>query len=538
MARARGSLHRWGTWGFLLTATVFAGCSGAPGSGSNQGGVLGAPGQATPAGGGSTGANSAGGAGAGASIAAGSTIFAANYGDAGSQNLWGFATDASGNFYLGGVEDHPLQAGQPIQSDVFVLKYSPAGDLLWTQSISTTETRMGLSAIAVQPTTGAVILAGPLAGTVTIGGTALSSGNDPVTGQPALNVWMAAIDPAGHFLWSRAYASNAEAIPDQVFTTANGDIELVGDARDNASVGGAPLCCSDPAIDVFGFAFVARYSPTGDPIWSNAIGGDFGRDHFAAAAGADSDGGMVIGGTIHGTMTYQGESFAGGGGVSPAGFLVEAGVVMRLDGQGRRSWINVYPGPIQIRLDASLDPAGNVILFGQFAGTLDLGNGVSLDAVDNGQPFSEAGLLAKLGPDGTAQWVQQFPVSGEVILAQAVATDAAGNIALTGEAFGGAAVGGAPLPSGLVMFVAGYAADGAFRYSRGFADLTNGGISNRQVGVVFDPSGALGFAGRFAGTVDFGTGPLTAPTPPPPPGTGSPPLSFPPPNLFLLKLAP
>jgi hypothetical protein len=514
-------LSWWGICVSFAAGTIaVGGCSGSSGSGGDHGPVLGGPGQNE---------NDTG-AGSGPTATPGSTLFAVTYGGEGVESMSGLASDAAGNLYVGGFEDRPVPA-------LFILKYSPDGVLLWKQPIPFDFTnQLSMAGIAIQPTTGAVIVAGSFTGTVAIEGTTMTSGtHTPEPGTlsfPAINVFLAAYDSAGYFLWSRGYPSTELVYPSQVFTAANGDIELVGVGDNNATVGGEPLCCR--AGEFNGpISYVARYSPTGDFIWSNVIGGDF----FSDGADADAAGGMVIGGAVHGTMTYQGESFSGGG-AQPDGSLVDVGAVLRIDGQGHKTWIKVYSGTGHARLGAGLDPTTNVVLFGNFGGTVDLGNGVSLTAAATDPTFLlQPALLAKLSPDGTAQWAQQFPASGpDEVFPDAVATDADGNIALAGETSGALGVGGpALLPAGTRgEFVSKYGPDGSFQWSRGFP-IEHGFASPSHRALSFVPQGELGFAGGFHNTVDFGTGPITVPGEHVEARGGAP---LPPDDLFLVKLAP
>lgn len=481
--------------------------------------------------------------GAGAVAPTGDLLFALSYGDEGQQSLGGTATDDKGNVYVVGNDQQTLtvfstptgrQIGpqQGKSTGLFVLKYSPTGQLLWRQPFPFTGDNFArLSAVALQPTTGAVILAASLRGSMTLDdGKTLTSSNNPDYPEPVPtdNLLLIAIDTAGYLVWSRLYPSPHNAAPDRVFVTATGEIEVVGRAVDGATVGGAPFCCGADT-------FLARYSPTGDPIWSTAISGNF----YYLGSGADADGGLVVGGGLIGTMTFDGQTFSGGGDVPGAGLLFIAGTVVRTDPQGHLRWIRVYEGPNQStsQLNPSLDPAGNVVLFGMFEGTLDLGNQLVLEHTGD-SVLQTAGLIAKLSPDGDALWAHQFPATGyDTVDGRAIAADAAGNIAFAGVVAGGLSLGGAaaPLPAGVPgAFVAKYDPDGNWLWDHGFATETSDDAS-RRFGVGFDAAGQVNVAAEFNNTVDFGAGPFT------PPGqatSGGSALPRVPDDIFLLKLAP
>ena len=180
--------------------TVAAGgCSGSSGSGGDHGPVLGGPGQTDP------------GAGSGPTATPGSTLFAVTYGNTDVETIGGFATDAAGNFYVGGRESAPPTPTGESALDLFILKYSPSGQLLWKQPIPfDVDNQLSLEGIVVQPTTGAVIVAGSFIGTVAIEGNTMTSGTRPLdpgatVATRAFNVFLAAYDSAGYFVWSRGF---------------------------------------------------------------------------------------------------------------------------------------------------------------------------------------------------------------------------------------------------------------------------------------------------------------------------------------------
>jgi hypothetical protein len=197
-----------------------------------------------------------------------------------------------------------------------------------------------------------------------------------------------------------------------VFVDGTGNIEVVGLATENASVGGPPLCCSPG-----GPVFAARFTPTGDPLWSVPITGPFGEN----GSDVDADGGLVIGGDVRGPFNFAGETFAVAGPV--------AGAVVRLDAQGHKRWINTYPSTGFSGVGATLDRSQNVILYGTFSGTLDLGQGHTLTASSSSHQDS---VIAKLSPDGATMWADQLV--GDIGFPSLVdaAVDAAGNIAFAG----------------------------------------------------------------------------------------------------------
>ena len=509
-----------------LVAGVVVGISGVGCGGSTDMSRQGA-GTGTTGTGGSSPTTGGQGGGTAPAAAPGSTLFAQQYGDDQQQTLNGLAVDAAGNTYVVGTE-----SPQGIQS-AFVLQYDATGELRWRQPFvpdgSSDYTQV--SAVAVQPTTGAVILAGYLAGTMTTEGTKLTSVIDPVFGRIP-NLWLTALDKAGYLVWTKVFSSPASVFPTQVFVTASGDIEVIGTTLDNATVGGGPLCCTGP--DLGESTFIARYSPTGDHLWSRGFGGRF----FLAGGDTDAAGGLVIGGSISGSATFDGQTFVSGGSTPDGGFVIN-GQVFRLDPDGHQVWSETLPASQQIFPGARLAPGGDVILFGTFRGDVDLGNGQQLSFAPP-LDFLQAAFLARLGPDGAAQWARALPTVGTAFVSTGnLAVDAAGNMVLTGMTENGgvslAGVAGQD-DTGSGDFFAKYAPDGSYLWSRAFPVQVGAGGPPLVAGPI-DPSGDVSGAGNFDNTVDFGTGPLTAPGVLTLPGRGAPAPHIPD-NVFVLRLAP
>jgi hypothetical protein len=509
----------------LATSAILGGGIAGCGGGSTEGKVDPIVGQNGTGGGAPTAGGAGGSAGSAAPAAApGTTIFAESYGDEGEQGLSGMAVDAAGNIYVAGneapVSTSPSGSPPPLTYEgtakgAFLLQYSPTGELMWRQPfVAGTDpsvfSTLQITGVAVQPTTGLEILAGNVGGTVTISGTTLTSSTDFRSGLSGTDLWLTAIDSAGYLVWTKLIPSHGAVFPDQVFVTSSGDIEVTGGMTEGASVGGTPLAGGNGAT---GPSFIARFSPTGDPLWSYGIMGSFRPIH----ADADADGGIVTGGIVNGDFAYRDTVVSTGA----AQYVVNGSAVLRLDPQGNKRWLNTYIASTGTSsIGAALDRSQNVVLFGQFNGPLDLGGGHAFTG-PGPSSSSNDGLLAKLTPDGTTQWAQQITGGVGNQFGASVATNAAGDIAFsnTGDGFqGGPTFGGVSiLPPGIGLFsafVVMLAPDGTLLWTRTFdtgAGASGGAPSPPITSAAFDPSGRLAVSGIFDTTVDFGTGPLTAP---------------------------
>jgi len=181
--------------------------------------------------------------------------------------------------------------------------------------------------------------------------------------------------------------------------------------------------------------------------------------------------------------------------------------VAKLDPDGDHLWSRAYGDDAiyQLGWGVAVDGGGNALVIGSFNGTVDFGGG----------PFTTNGIddvfVLKLGPDGDHVWSRQFGDDQGNQQGLAIASDAAGNVAITGFHDGPVDFGGGPLPfpgggdHGLELFVARLDPDGQHVWSRGFADGDHISLGSA---ITFDAAGNVLVAGGFHESLDLGKGTL------------------------------
>ncbi|MDH4038459.1 MAG: SBBP repeat-containing protein [Candidatus Krumholzibacteria bacterium] len=150
--------------------------------------------------------------------------------------------------------------------------------------------------------------------------------------------------------------------------------------------------------------------------------------------------------------------------------------------------------------DLAVDPSGNIVLTGQFEDTTSFG----------GTPLVSAGerdiYLARFTSTGAHLWSQRFG-NIEWEWPYALTTDGLDNIILAGAFTDSTDFGGGLLTGDYTQaFVATYDASGAHLWSRSFG----GTFSDEALGVAVDAAGNVALAGYFYYTADFGGGDLTS----------------------------
>jgi hypothetical protein len=401
---------------------------------------------------------------------------------------------------------------------------------------------------------GNVAATGHFNGTTDFGGGAVSSYVHPSLG-PTTDVFVAEYSPSGAYSWQRTIGSDGSEEGKGVAMDAAGNVLVTGYQGSYVVDYGGGLQTSISYTDIF----VAKYSAAGGWVWSKTVGG-YGYDQGNAIA-ADPAGGVLVTGYIgKGTMGDIGVNFGGGALFSAGG---SDAFIVKYSATGQHVWSKRFGSTgSDVGMAVGADPSGNVYVAGTFEGTVDFGSGpvtssglrdifllkltsagqvvrvqrfggsgdevaygLSTDGAGDvvlsgkfqgavsfgGTALTSAGgddaFLVKLsGTTGDQIWAKRFGSTGQDI-ATGVATDAGGNIVISGYFAGAVDFGGGPLTSvSTDVFVAKYDSAGAHTWSRRFggADLQMGD------GVAMSPTGEVTLTGFFNQGIDFGTGPLTS----------------------------
>jgi hypothetical protein len=155
----------------------------------------------------------------------------------------------------------------------------------------------------------------------------------------------------------------------------------------------------------------------------------------------------------------------------------------------------------QSAYSAAVDASGNVVVIGEFEGTVDFGGGVLTSA------GAKDIYIAKFDAAGNHLWSQRFGDTSSQY-AKSTAVDASGNIVVLGWFYGTVDFGGGVLTSAGSndIYIAKFDAAGNHLWSLRFGDTSSQYTKSTTV----DASGNIFVTGYFQGTVDFGGGVLTS----------------------------
>lgn len=189
-------------------------------------------------------------------------------------------------------------------------------------------------------------------------------------------------------------------------TDAEGNVYVVGETEGN--LGGS----SNAGLRD---AFVHKYSGKGVKLWERQLGSP--KDDIGTTSATDSTGNVFVCGTTSGGLE----------GLSTITPNVEDLFIVKFNSSGDQLWIQQFgsAGSDNV-MAAATDADGSIILVGKTLGDMD-------GYTNAGQ---DDAFVAKFNSMGQKEWIFQFGTSS-VDRAHGVATDAAGNIFVSGQTKGG-----------------------------------------------------------------------------------------------------
>jgi hypothetical protein len=204
------------------------------------------------------------------------------------------AVVATGGFSGTAMFDNlPLTA--PAGMDAFVAKYNSAGDAVWVRAGNGASTVEGRS-VATSGATGDITTTGRFTGSANFGGTVINSAGNS-------DAFIVQYDGSGVFKWARAAGGTASDEGTGIATDGSGNPIVTGFFAGTANFGGGDLT-SAGANDVF----VAKYDPSGAPIWSQQAGGKSGDNGYGITVAGSGD--IVTTGCFADTASFAGKTLA------------------------------------------------------------------------------------------------------------------------------------------------------------------------------------------------------------------------------------
>lgn len=415
-------------------------------------------------------------------------------------------TDASGNVYsaghFNGTVDFDPSAGMYLVSpvdeyDAFVQKQDAAGNLLWVKIIAGKGSEYALSLSL--DNSGNVAVAGMFNDDIDIDpGAAVNT----IYTNGVEDIYVIKLDPSGNFIWGNRIGGTGADYCYGIKFDGSGDLGCTGAFSGTVDFDPGVINVSRTSAGLLD-AFVLKLGSGGNFLWSYQAGGtssESGRSICFDAANHVFVCGVFAGSTDFNYGSTPSVSTSAGN---------DDGFVVRLINTGAFNWVKKIAGTGVERANAiAFDSQYNFLyITGLFTGTCNI-NGTTLTS--NGTDDS---YLLKMNTIGANAWVKQIGNTSGAVYTQALATDACGDVYVTGyyistcdfdpnaTTYNLSSVSGT---TDAFIFKLQHTSQFCWAKSMG------GNAADRGYGIDVDAAASVYTAGHFQATADFDPGSNTA----------------------------
>ena len=326
------------------------------------------------------------------------------------------SVDASGNAFITGYYVKSAKFGPTTivnggGFDLFVAKYSSAGQLSWVRNTPTANNVYG-SGIAVD-SAGHVVVTGSFAYDLTWGGKTFSN-------SVTYDLFVARFTSSGTLEWVQAAGGPDNDQGTKVATDPAGNIFITGFFTGEAYFGEEEILLGTEAAEMF----VAKYDVDGFLEWAEAAQSE---EAQGADIAVDQAGNCYVTGYFRVSTTLGTQTLASSGFFDL--FLA------KFDSDGGLLWANNSGTKDAINASGmALDAEGNIYLTGSFLGNVTLGQTL----LTNDDVFNL--FVAGYDPSGNVLFARGAGTEGE-LTGYAVAVDPGGSLIVAGQLKGRALVG-------------------------------------------------------------------------------------------------
>ncbi|UQA55527.1 nucleotide-binding protein [Polyangium aurulentum] len=290
--------------------------------------------------------------------------------------------------------------------------------------------------------------------------------------------------------WSKSWGDVLTQYARGVDVDGAGNVYVVGDFEGTVDFGGGPLTSLADKSDVF----LVKHDKYGNFVWAHRFGDA--SSQYALGLAVDASGAATITGRVFGSIDF------GGGPLQSAG--LDDVFVAKLDADGNHVWSERFGSAEAQRGErVDLDPAGNPVVVGEFAGSMTAGAETITSA-----GLNDAFALKLDGATGAPLWATRIGGAGED-QAQGVGIDAQGATFVAGRFSGAADAGGVALSSAGLSdaFVAKLGSSGSVIWAKAFGGAD---VDQAYDVAVEAATGQAVVVGAFSTTINFGGAALTS----------------------------
>jgi hypothetical protein len=339
------------------------------------------------------------------------------------------SADASGNVFVTGefasstitFGSTTLTNSDAGSGDIFIVKYSAAGNILWAKQVGGGTNVYGNDGgLAVSADAGGNVFVTGYFGspTITIGTYVL---NNLSTTSYGTNIFIAKYDANGNVLWAKSAGGTGDYQSNSV-TTSMGNVYVTG------SFLGSTMTFDSTTISYAGGwdGFIAKYDVNGNVLWAKSVGGT--SSDYCSSGSADANGNMFVTGWFgDSTITFDSIALYNSGTVYPV-------FIVKYDANGNALWAKSAVGGIYTQsYSISADVNGNAFVTGYFQSPP-----ITFDSVTLTPP--PANCSYNSSPSCDPMFIVKYDSNGNVLCASSLASGNGSSV--SADHFGNAYVGG------------------------------------------------------------------------------------------------
>jgi parallel beta-helix repeat protein len=332
---------------------------------------------------------------------------------------------------------------------------------------------------------GNVIVAGFFFGSTNFGGTTFTSTSG------SYDMFLAKYNPSGNLIWVKQYGAAGTEGVKSITVDSSGNIFVAGSIYGTANLGGSNLVSAGDAD-----AFLAKYSSSGDHIWSISFGDTL--TDVVKSVTTDSQGNAIITGSYSGLVPLISEYRTS---------FVTVTFLLKFSPTGSVVWAKSFNMSGNVGVAVDVDSSNNIALAGYFQGGIDLGGGNLLSS-------QTGGYVGKFSSSGSHIWSRNAGISAfpYKTLPESMTVDSNGDVVVGGYFVNSTDLGGGNISgtsSGWDMFLSKYSSsNGAYQWARAITGNHTADIAS----ISTDSQRNILIAGSFLATYNFGNQSLTSPT--------------------------
>lgn len=223
------------------------------------------------------------------------------------------------------------------------------------------------------------------------------------------------------------FGGSANDVPNSIESDSNGNIYVSGYFAGTTDFD--PSLATESATSVgLGDAFIAKYSPSGSFIWARYFGGA--EDDQVIASAIDGNNNLYLAGTYKSTVDFD---YSLGTETSTASGSGTDIFVTKIASDGTRLWTKTFGSSTlnDSAVDIAVDSNGNMIVVGNYYGTVDFNPGAGTTSLSAGGSYNDIFVL-KLNTNGEFVWVKSVANTQSNDEAQGVSLFPNGDVVVVG----------------------------------------------------------------------------------------------------------